>query len=230
MIFAMVTMALFFIAEFVASNWTGLTHGSQGAQAPLPTWSADAFQQPFYYVALFVAVSAIAAAWAIRRSHFGLTLLAVRDDEDRARGIGLRTNRRKLVALCISAFFTGIAGGIYGFFIGFMYPGFAFSGTYDITIVGCVLLGGLGTLWGPILGASILVPLQQYSQLEFGVSGWSTFVYGGALLAVLLYLPDGIVPTLVRRVSSFRGQRRSRADAEPGEQGLAPGDLVETRP
>jgi branched-chain amino acid transport system permease protein len=229
MVFAVVTMAFFFIAQFVASNWGSLTHGSQGIQAPLPSWDVETFHRPFYYAALIVAVSAILSAWVIRRSHYGLTLLAIRDDEDRARGVGVRTGRRKLVALCIAAFFTGMAGGIYGFFIGFIYPQFAFNATYDITVVGCVLLGGVATLYGPVLGATIIVPLQQYFQLEFGVSGWSTFIYGAALLAILMYLPEGIVPTVARRLSELRRRRRSATCQQTGEQEGIPAGFAETR-
>ena len=89
-------------------------------------------------------------AWGIRRSRFGLQLLAIRDDEDRARGLGVRTGRVKLLAFIASAIPTGMAGAVYAYYLGQIFPQFAFDPLFDISIALMAFFGGLGTLTGPL--------------------------------------------------------------------------------
>jgi branched-chain amino acid transport system permease protein len=194
--FIVLTIAIMFIGQLLAFNWHDFTNGAQGITVPAPAWSGTGFNQVFYYVALGCALAAIAASVLIRRSKYGLSLLAIRDDEDRARGLGVRTTPAKLAAFVISAFFTGIAGAIYATFVGFVYPQFAFDPTFDLVLVVLAFAGGLGTIAGPILGCLLLEPVQQYFQLQFGASNAYLLVYGILFLVLLRFLPAGIVPTL----------------------------------
>ena len=103
----------------MASNLTGLTNGSTGLELPIPfAWFGSFYNIPFYYAALAVSVLAIAISWWVRNSKFGLGLLAIRDDEDRALGLGVRTGLSKLAAFVIAAFIVGMAGAIWGYYIG----------------------------------------------------------------------------------------------------------------
>ena len=109
-------------------------------------------------------------SWAVRRSRFGLQLLAIRDDEDRALGLGVRTRRLKLTAFVISAVPIGMVGGLYFYFVGQIFPQFAFDPLFDLSIALMAFLGGLGTIVGPAAGRAVLESLQQYLTQTFSSS------------------------------------------------------------
>jgi branched-chain amino acid transport system permease protein len=211
--FIVLTIAVMFIGQLLALNWHAFTNGAQGLMVPAPPWQGAQFNQIFYYVTLGCALVAIATSVLVRHSKFGLSLLAIRDDEDRARGLGVRTTAAKLTAFVISAFFVGIAGAVYAAFVGFVYPQFAFDPTFDLALIVLAFVGGLGTVAGPIVGCLLLEPLQQYFQLQFGASNAYLLVYGALFVLVLRFLPAGIVPTLSQ---SWRHRvARHRASAPP---------------
>ncbi len=110
--FAVVTLSFVFIFQLLAYNLTGITHGSPGIFFPFPSWSGDSYNFPFYFVALLLALLMLAVSWRVRNSKYGLGLLAIRDDEDRALGLGVKSGRDKLVAYVISGFFVGMVGGL----------------------------------------------------------------------------------------------------------------------
>ncbi|MGH9067831.1 MAG: branched-chain amino acid ABC transporter permease [Acidimicrobiales bacterium] len=205
--FVVITIAIFFIFQLLAYN-LAFTHGSSGAQTPTPPWPAATYNDPFYYVALAVVIFAVALSWTIRRSRFGLQLLAIRDDEDRARSLGVRVGRVKLAAFVMSAVPIGMGGGIYAYFIGQIYPQFAFNPLFDLAAALMSFLGGLGTVAGPVLGALILEPLQQYFTLQFPSGGLYLILYGVLFLVVILLLPRGIIPTLADRFKTALARRR----------------------
>jgi branched-chain amino acid transport system permease protein len=195
--FVVITIAIFFIMQLMAFNLRGITNGSTGLNLPIPpTWGGDFFNMPFYYVSLAMLLVAVGVAWWIRNSKFGLGLLAIRDDEDRALGLGVRTGQSKLIAFVISAFFIGMVGAVHAYFIGSIYPSAAFDPLFDVIVALMAFLGGLGTLSGPILGALILEPTQQYLTLQFSQNGYYLMIYGVLFLVIILLMPEGIVPTL----------------------------------
>ena len=193
--FVVITIAIFFILQLLSYNLTGLTNGSAGLSLPIPSWSGADYNQPFYYVTLGILVLALLLSWRIRASKFGLGLLAIRDDEDRALGLGVRTGPSKLAAFVISATFVGLLGGVYAYFVESIYPPFAFDPNIDIAMALMAFTGGIGTLFGPVLGALIIEPAQQYFALQYGASGLYLILYGALFLAVILLLPEGIIPT-----------------------------------
>ncbi|MBV9232333.1 MAG: branched-chain amino acid ABC transporter permease [Chloroflexi bacterium] len=203
--FVVITIAFFFITQLMAYNLRSLTNGSTGLTLPIPSWSGDFFNVPFYYVSLAVLLLALAVSWWIRHSKYGLGLLAIRDDEGRALGLGVSAEASKLVAFAVSAWFAGVGGGIYAYFVGAIYPPFAFDPTINVGLTLMALIGGLGTLAGPILGAVMVSPVQQYLVLQYGENGWYQMIYGVLFLVVLLALPEGIIPTLQKKWSSFVG-------------------------
>lgn len=194
--FVVITIAIFFIMQPMAFNLRSITHGSIGISLPIPHWEKIPFHLPFYYYALVLLVIAQSVSWWIRNSKYGLGLLAIRDDEDRALGLGVKTGSAKLVAFVISAFFVGMVGGLHAYFQGSIYPAFAFDPLFDIAIALMGFLGGLGTLSGPILGAIILEPTQRYFTMQFSANGYYLIIYGALFLTIILLLPEGIVPTL----------------------------------
>src|SRR5215471_2231030 len=195
--FVVITIATFFIMQLMAYNLRTITNGSAGLSLPIPfDWSADFFNLPFYFVALAILVLAFLTSWWIRNAKYGLGLLAIRDDEDRALGLGVNTAPFKLIAFVISAFFVGMVGAVHAYFIGSVSPPFAFDALFDVAIALMAFLGGLGTLTGPILGALILEPTQQYFTLQFSENGYYLVIYGILFLVIILLLPEGIIPTL----------------------------------
>ncbi len=204
--FVVVTIAIFFIFQLAAFN-LGFTGGTSGITLPFAPFSPANYNQPFYYVALIILVATVAVSWAVRRSRFGLQLLAIRDDEDRALGLGVRTRPVKLAAFVLSAIPVGMVGGLYFYFVGQIYPNFAFDPLFDLSIALMAFMGGLGTIVGPLFGALVLESLQQYLTQTFSSSATYLIAYGVLFLVVILILPRGVVPG----ITAWLEKRRRRA-------------------
>jgi branched-chain amino acid transport system permease protein len=228
--FVVITIAFFFIAQLTATNLS-VTGGSSGILAPSPNWAAATFNDPFYYVALALLVATIAASWLIRRSRFGLQLRAIRDDEDRAAGLGVRPMPVKLAAFVISAVVTGMAGGLWFYFIGQAIPQFAFDPLFDLSVVVMAFFGGLGTISGPLLGALVIEPAQQYLTLQFTNEYLSEILLGALFLAVILGLPRGVIPTAADKIAALRARRAGDATGTgpAGSQPVAGAPAEEAR-
>ncbi len=215
--FVVITIAFMFVFQLAASNFA-FTGGTSGLQPPTPLWSAASYNDHFYYVTAIVLVATVALSWLVRRSRFGLQLFAIRDDEERARGLGVRVARVKLTAFVVSAIPVGMVGGIYAYFLGQIFPQFAFDPLFDLSIALMAFIGGLGTVWGPLLGALVLESLQQYFTEQSGASQVYLIIYGGLFLAVILLLPRGIIPS----VQDLLDRWRTRASVqEPAEDETA---------
>src|SRR5215470_15405008 len=159
--FVVVTIAIFFIFQLMAFNFR-FTGGSVGIPAPFLTWAPETYNNPFYYLALALAAGTALLSWLIYHSRFGLQLRAIRDDEDRARGLGVRAMRVKLTAFVISGMITGMLGALWFFFLGQVLPQYGFDPLLDLSIALMTFFGGLGTVAGPVVGALILKPGQEY--------------------------------------------------------------------
>jgi len=156
-------------------------------------------------------------AWAIWGSRFGLQLRAIRDDEDRARGLGVRTMRVKLTAFMISGFITGTLGGLYFYYQADALPQYAFNPFFDLTIALMAFLGGFGTLAGPIVGALLLEPYLGWAQQQVTNTYVAQIVLGALFLVVIIFLPRGILPTAGEKLTALRASRQRRA-AERGTE------------
>jgi branched-chain amino acid transport system permease protein len=207
--FVVITIAFFFIAQLTATNLS-ITGGSSGLLAPVPNWSANTYNDPFYYVGLIIAAGTVALSFVIRRSRFGLQLRAIRDDEDRAVGLGVRAMPVKLTALVISAFVTGMAGGLWFYYLGQAFPQFVFDPLFDLAIALMAFFGGLGTVAGPVLGAIILEPGQLYLTLKLTNDYLSEILLGALFLVIILFLPRGVLPTAGEVVASQRARWQRR--------------------
>lgn len=225
--FVVITIAIFFIFQLMAYNFA-FTGGTNGVSTPFFLWSPATYNNPFYYAALIIAVGTVTLSWLIRGSRFGLQLLAIRDDEDRARGLGVRAMQVKLTAFVISAVITGIVGGLWWFLIGQALPETAFNPVFDLSVALMAFLGGFGTIAGPILGALILEPLQQWVTITFTNGYTGQILLGVLFLAVILLLPRGIIPTLGELLTKWR-TRGERPD-QPAPAPAAAGAVVPASP
>jgi branched-chain amino acid transport system permease protein len=207
--FIVITIAVFFIFQLMAYNLS-FTHGTIGMNAPFLSWPASGYNTPFYYVALAVAAGTIAIAWLIRRSRFGLQLRAIRDDEDRARGLGVKAMRVKLTSFVISGAITATIGAVWFFYTTQVQPNTGFDPTFDLTIVLMAFLGGYGSIAGTVLGALIIEPgtLWLNSQPQFSGGYLSEILLGGVFLLVVLFMPRGIVPTVGEYITKIRTRGR----------------------
>jgi branched-chain amino acid transport system permease protein len=214
MYFVIVTFAALQLLGVVATTWSSLTGGSQGLAMPIPTWSLAYEYWPFYYSLFGLMVVAVAVSAWVRGSKLGLGLFAIRDDEDKVTGLGLATNVYKLVAFVLGGTFLGVAGGIYGYDVTFLNTSAVFDIVTSMLIVLAALLGGRGTVMGPVLGAFIIEPLANFTTTNLGGADAGSirlFLFGGLLGAVVLFAPRGILPT----VSAWRERSRSGAE-RPG--------------
>jgi len=216
--FVVITIALFFVFQLLAIN-ASFTGGAAGIYIPLIPWGASYYNVPFYYVALGMVIFATLLSAAVRRSRFGLQLLAIRDDEDRALGLGVRVTAVKLTGFVMSAFTFGMAGALYCMLQGQIYPQFVFDPTFDITVALMAFLGGFGTLLGPLLGGLILEASQQYLTQSFSNGSLYLILFGVLFLLVILFMPQGIV-VAVSQWWNGRAQRRElKATRDPAAVG-----------
>lgn len=207
--FIVITIAVFFIFQLMAFNLS-FTAGSKGLPSPFLAWPVSGYNTPFYYIALAYAAGTIVIAWLVRRSTFGLRLRAIRDDEDRARGLGVKTMRVKLGAFVLSGAITAMIGAVWFYYINQVEPQTGYDPLFDLTIVLMAFLGGYGTVAGPVLGALIIEPgsLWLNTQPQFSGGSLSEILLGAVFLVVVLFVPRGIIPTGGEWVTRLRTRGR----------------------
>jgi branched-chain amino acid transport system permease protein len=155
----------------------------------------------YYYVALALMIGATALVWALERHRLGLYLTALRQDEGACEALGVDTFRCKMLAMVLSSFLTGVGGTFYAFYLFSLQPNAVFGIPLSVEIIIRPIVGGAGTVLGPILGSFILSPLAEISRTYFAQGGWNgahLIVYGLLLIAVVLFLPQGAYPALLR--------------------------------
>jgi ABC-type branched-subunit amino acid transport system ATPase component/ABC-type branched-subunit amino acid transport system permease subunit len=194
--FVIITIALLLSTQAIATNWSSLTNGSDGLTLPLTTWSRDIQALPFYYIFFVLMLLTVAFSAQIRRRKFGTGLIAIREDEGKAAAIGVNTSRYKIVAYGCSAFFIGLSGGFYAYFQTFLNPIGMFNILGSVMIVLAALIGGRGTLWGPVVGAFILQLGSEAATVYGGGSETRVLLFGLVLVLVVLFMPAGLLPTL----------------------------------
>jgi branched-chain amino acid transport system permease protein len=194
--FVIITIALLLSAQIVATNWKSLTNGSDGITLELPFWSADFQNIPFYYAFLLLLVLTVLFSGWIARTKFGTGLIAIREDEGKAASIGVNTTIFKITAYAASSFFIGIAGGVYAYYQTFINPVGAFAILGSVLIVLSALVGGRGTLYGPVLGGFIVALVNEGATVYGGNTQSRVLIMGLILVVVVLFLPAGLLPAL----------------------------------
>ncbi len=219
--FVVITIAIFFVFQLSAINF-GFTGGTSGLNLPFITWGYQYYNVPFYYVGLGLVIFATALSALVRRSRFGMQLLAIRDDEDRALGLGVRTHAVKVTGFALSAFTVGAAGALYAMFVGQIYPQFVYDPMFDISIALMTFLGGLGTLTGPLLGGLVLEAGQQYLTIQFSNGSLYLILFGALFLLVIMFMPQGVVVYIRDRVTRRAERERAAVSANDAAAGDAP--------
>jgi branched-chain amino acid transport system permease protein len=207
--FVIITIAFLFLIQLVAINWASFTNGTKGISLPLPMWSVDIQNWPFYYTLYALLAASLLLSWRIRRTKFGMGLIAMREDQDKATTVGIDTPVYKLLGFVASAVFVGMAGAIYGYYLAFIDPIGMFNILLSVQILLSMLLGGRGTLWGPVLGAFLIEPLNEFANNSLGGGNSRLLVFGGLMALVVMFLPRGILPTLGELIAARRARGKA---------------------
>jgi branched-chain amino acid transport system permease protein len=208
--FALVTLAFAEVARILATS-AGFTGGGVGLMIPLRESAANlqfGSRRGFVLLVLGFVVAALLVTCWLRHSRFGARLMAVRDNEDAARAVGVDAFRIKLGAIGLSAAFTGAAGAFYVQVFQYIDPGIAFGAHVSVEALVGAIVGGMGTLWGPLLGALVLHVLADATRNLFGaLPGINLVIYGAVLVLIVMGLPRGIA-SLVDVVRERLGRSR----------------------
>ena len=157
---------------------------------------------PYYYISLSMMLFSLAAVYIIERSKLGRYIVAIREDEEAAQALGVNTFKYNMLAIAISAFMTSMAGVFYANYIFYLHPNSMFGMSLSIELILRPIVGGLGTLFGPLIGSFLLTPLSEISRAYFakgGLEGLHLVLYGILAILVVLFMPKGII-VYVRRI------------------------------
>jgi len=212
--FAIFTLCVGFIIYLLLDKWEALTHGSLGIIniAPPEGFGLIDFTRtiPFYYLVLFFLVLAIVLVSRISSSLVGRTFLAIRISDDLAQSLGINLMRNKVLAFVLSTVYAGLAGGLYAGVVRFIGPAEA-DVVHTFDIITYLLVGGIGTLMGPLVGTMMITWLTQAVQ---SFEEYRMIVFGPLLVVLVIFMPKGVVGTFL----TWRGRRlASKAPAKEGQ-------------
>src|SRR5215471_78458 len=207
--FTLATIAIGEVVRLVTLNWTRLTGGAVGVVIR-PSVFGGTSKLPYYYIILTIALATIMLCSVLSRRKLGYYLMAIREDEETAESIGIDTTRYKLIALALSASLTAIAGAFYANYFLFVDPTIVLPLSLSVEIVLMAIIGGLGTVGGPILGAILLKLSSELFRNEFSQA--NLLIYGVLLIVVILFMPGGLIGG-VRKVMKIGAGNPRRASA-----------------
>jgi len=232
--FVLASIAVAEILRLSAINLTTLTNGAEGILATeIPAFKLGATvvtdfstKVPFYYIGLFLVVLTIAITYWVQHSKLGYFFQAIREDQDAAHSLGISISLYKNIGLVISAVLTSLSGAFYGIYVGFVDPPTVLGLDVSVQIMLICIIGGMGTLWGPVLGSLVLVPLSEALRsnmiteglvkvglvdatskigifLKENLSHAHVLLYGILVVLVILFMPDGLMG-FVKKLAASR--------------------------
>ena len=204
--FALGTLAMGVILRVTAENLTAFTEGDLGIMIRERTWVEKIW---YYYIILIIAVCTFYLIKKVVESKLGYYFVAIREDQDAAESLGINTTYYKTVALCLSAVITGLAGAFYTNYMGYIDPKVVFA-LHDISIVAImvVMVGGVATYWGPLVGSVIMVVLAEVIRSIPKLGTAHHTLFGILLIVIIIFLPNGIVGDY-KKLKRFFGVRRA---------------------
>lgn len=213
--FALATLGFGEIVRLVLLNWKQVTRGTDGIIGIPPLrllgWAARSETQKFYFLLAFLAI-AIWIVWRVQKSKYGRALIAMRDSEVAAEAMGLNTTGLKMLAFILSGIYGGLAGSLYAHVFSFISPE-SFSFGVSVTVLTAVLIGGAGTVAGPVVGGALMTFLPEWLR---SLKEYYMLFYGIGLVLLIVFLPQGMVGA----VQQWWRRRFVRAvEPPPAEQG-----------
>jgi branched-chain amino acid transport system permease protein len=191
--FALATLAFAEVVRVIVYNWDSLTGGGDGLNILTDLGGIVRF----YYIILALTVAGALVIRGCVRSRWGYFLNAIREDEDAAEALGVPATRMKLIALAVSAFFVALAGSFFASYQLYINPDLVYESQISVQMIVVTVVGGIGTLEGPVVGALIIVPLSEYFRGLSPVA--NPLIYGLFIVIFMMFLPEGIV-SRVRRL------------------------------
>ena len=215
--FSMVTVALVEILRSLSLYFRGVTFGTLGMSLPV---KFSATKIHYFYIALALVAAGYLVAAAVRQSRYGSFMVAIRENEERVLSLGIKPPRYKVLAAVISAAMTSLGGAFYAMYVLMVEPSTAFSFLVSIKIIIVVVIAGMGTLAGPLLGAFIAILPDEIirSWLGGSYSGLAGIIYGAVLVIVVKIKPEGLLGLLSR---NRRPEQVSNAAKEGQTHGSA---------
>ncbi|MCG0239758.1 MAG: branched-chain amino acid ABC transporter permease [Firmicutes bacterium] len=194
--FVLGTLALAEVLRLVVLAWRDLTYGAAGIMVPeiFPGLS----RAPYYYFIALAAIAAVGTTWWMERSGFGYYLTAIREDQETAESIGVNAAWYKNLALMISAAFTALTGAFYASHLMFIEPDIVLSEPVSVQMAVVAIIGGRGTVLGPLVGALLLVLASEIFRAQFQQA--HLLIYGLLLMLTILFMPGGVLGEIQHRL------------------------------
>ena len=197
--FAIATIAIGEIAQVWMLNWDW-AGAAVGLTLPILPESLinlefHSTKAPYYYIAFGLLILGLLATYGIDRSKLGYYFKAIKGDLEAARSLGINVTKYKFYALALSAFFTSICGSFYAQYVLFIDPDSVFPLMLSVIVCLVATLGGVGTIWGPVIGAFILIPISEFTRIYLGGGGKGTdlVIYGLLIIIISVYQPFGVI-------------------------------------
>ncbi len=200
--FALATLAFAEIFRILFNNVKALK-GATGVLIPYKqNWQEFAFASDitYYYVIMALVLLATVSIYGMMKNKIGLNLVAIRENQDAANALGVNVLKYKLIAIAISAAMAALAGTFYAQYYGFIDPTVVFAADISVEAIVPCIIGGSGTIFGPLLGALIIIPVQELCNSLFtNVSGINMIIYGAVIVIFIIFCPNGLYGTLAKR-------------------------------
>ena len=212
--FAIATLLIGISFQVVFQRWdlVGAASGLWVTMTPEDSWTALQFHSsklPYYYIFLVFFLISFFAVWVLSRSKLGYRLRAVRDDPQAASSLCINVSNYKIIAYVISAMIMAPMGSLFAQYILIIDPDRVFNIEISIIVLLITVLGGIGNVWGPIVGASILIPISEYSRIYLGGTGGAVdlILYGLILMIICVFRPNGLISFIPRGILERKKQR-----------------------
>ena len=212
--FAIATLLIGISFQVVFQRWdlVGAASGLWVTMTPEDSWTALQFHSsklPYYYIFLVFFLISFFAVWVLSRSKLGYRLRAVRDDPQAALSLCINVSNYKIIAYVISAMIMAPMGSLFAQYILIIDPDRVFNIEISIIVLLITVLGGIGNVWGPIIGASILIPISEYSRIYLGGTGGAVdlILYGLILMIICVFRPNGLISFISRDILERKKQR-----------------------
>ncbi|MDA8435577.1 MAG: branched-chain amino acid ABC transporter ATP-binding protein/permease [Actinomycetales bacterium] len=205
--FVIITIAVLLSFQLLSANLKQFTGGTEGLTLGAPGWPEEWGNTPYFYMFYAILLLTLALAAYLMSSRLGAGLVAIRNDEGKAASIGVNTTVYKTIANVLSALPFGAAGVIYGQYLSFVNPSGAFSILTSVYLVLAALVGGRGTLWGPVLGGFIVALANEGATVAAGGVSARVLIMGLVLVLTVMFLPAGLLPTLTGLMTRRRASR-----------------------
>tara|TARA_B100001057_G_scaffold417953_1_gene436929 strand:+ start:1047 stop:2057 length:1011 start_codon:yes stop_codon:yes gene_type:complete len=212
--FAIATLLIGISFQVVFQRWdlVGAASGLWITMTPEDSWTAIQFHSskvPYYYIFLIFFLISFFAVWVLSRSKLGYRLRAVRDDPQAALSLCINVSNYKIIAYVISAMLMAPMGSLFAQYILIIDPDRVFNIEISIIVLLITVLGGIGNVWGPIIGASILIPISEYSRIYLGGTGGAVdlILYGLILMIICIFRPNGLISFIPKNILERKKQR-----------------------